>query len=502
MKESFEKLDQRLREIHDIESALAMLRWDQATFMPPEAAESRARQMACLSKISHNMFASDETAKLIEKSFSYVSEFGKHSYEYAVWRLAKREYDIISCVPSEFIEKLTLQVSRTYHAWERAFHKGGFSDVYDDFSKLLEMSQQYAAFFKGYASLLDALIAQHDYGMTTKKLDPLFNTLQDHLARMLRIIRDREPPDNSFLFLQYSCADQIAFGNQVARECGYDFLRGRQDISAHPFTEIFSIDDVRITTRVKEHDFSEAFFSTIHEVGHALYEQNISHRLEGSILAGGTSAGVHESQSRLWENCVAKSRVFWEWQYENLQKVFPKPLQNISIDTFYQGINRIQQSLIRTDSDEVSYNLHVIIRYNLEKQLLDGTLSAKDLPEAWNHQYETLLGLCPKSDREGVLQDMHWFSDPLGGQFQGYTLGNIMSVQFFNAACAHSPVIKTNMKDGVVRLLSWLRENVHTYGSMLDADELIVQATGSELSVEPYLEYLRAKFSDIYGVNL
>jgi carboxypeptidase Taq len=288
----------------------------------------------------------------------------------------------------------------------------------------------------------------------------------------------------------------------VVKRLGYDLERGRQDRTHHPFMTKFSLGDVRITTRVKEGFLGEALFSTVHEAGHALYEQGISEDLEGTPLASGASAGLHESQSRLWENLVGRSRGFWRFFYPRLQAAFPAQLGSAGLDDFYRAINKVERSLIRTDADEVTYNLHVMIRFDMELALLEGDLAVRELPERWRERYRSDLGVTPPDDRDGLLQDMHWFTGPIGGAFQCYTLGNLMSAQLFEAALRAHPRIPEEMEEGGFgSLLGWLRESVHRHGRKLTASEIVERATGRPLEIGPYLRYLKGKYGELYGIT-
>jgi carboxypeptidase Taq len=294
-------------------------------------------------------------------------------------------------------------------------------------------------------------------------------------------------------------AHQLAFSHQVIAQLGYDLQRGRQDKTLHPFMTKFSLGDVRITTRVYEDHLAQALFSSIHETGHAMYEQGISPEFEATPLANGTSAGVHESQSRLWENLVGRSREFWQFFYPQLQAVFSTQLQDVSLETFYRAINKVERSLIRTDADEVTYNLHVAIRFDLELQMLEGKLAVRDLPQAWNERYRTDLSIAPSSDSEGVMQDVHWYTGSIGGMFQGYTLGNLMSAQFFAAALQAYPEIPTQIQQGNFQtLLNWLQTNIYQHGCKYTPVELIQKATGKPLSIEPFISYISQKYGEIY----
>jgi carboxypeptidase Taq len=297
----------------------------------------------------------------------------------------------------------------------------------------------------------------------------------------------------------YPEAQQLEFTLKIIEQLGYDFQRGRQDKTHHPFMINFSVGDVRITTRVYENDLGQALFSTIHEMGHALYEQGINRDYEGTPLAGGTSSGLHESQSRLWENLVGRSFGFWKYYYPQLQAAFPTQLGGISLETFYRAINKVGRSLIRTDADEVTYNLHVMIRFDLEIQMLEGSLEVRDLPEAWNERYRSDLGIVPETDTEGVLQDVHWYTGQIGGMFQGYTLGNLMSAQIFEAALQSHSEILTEIEQGDCNTLhNWLKDNIYQHGCKYTAAELIGGVTGTDLRIDPFIRYIRQKFGQLY----
>jgi carboxypeptidase Taq len=364
--------------------------------------------------------------------------------------------------------------------------------------KTLELSRQFAQYFP-HVHIADPLIDQFDYGMKAEDVRTVFAQLREALVPLVQAITDQKPPDDSCLHLNYPEDDQLAFGLEVAQHFGYDLKRGRQDLTHHPFAIGLSPGDVRITTRTRPDDVGDALFSTLHEAGHALYEQGVDPALDGTPLNEGTSSGVHESQSRLWENIIGRSRGFWEHYYPQLQAVFRDQLGDVPLDTFYRAINRVQPSLIRVDADEVTYNLHVMIRFDLELEMLEGRLAVRDLPEAWRARYKSDLGIEPPDDRDGALQDVHWFMGTIGGCFQGYTLGNIMSLQFYEMALKAHPEIPAQVGEGRFETLhTWLRENIYRHGSKFTASELLERVTGGPLSIEPYMNYLRAKFGELY----
>jgi carboxypeptidase Taq len=316
---------------------------------------------------------------------------------------------------------------------------------------------------------------------------------------MVQAISDQPPPDDAFLRRSFVEAEQLAFGLSVATQIGYDLGRGRLDKTHHPFCTKFSAGDVRITTRVRENDIGDALFSTLHEAGHAIYEQGVSAAYEGTPLGSGVSSGVHESQSRLWENVVARSLPFWEHYYPALQRTFADQLGSVPLDAFYRAINKVERSLIRTDADEVTYNLHIMLRFDLELKLLEGRLGISDLPEAWRAGMMADVGVAPPDDRDGCLQDVHWYSGSIGGGFQSYTIGNILSAQFFAAARRAHPHISGEIASGRFDTLrGWLTENIYLQGRTLTPREIVTRATGSPMTTAPYLAYLRGKYGDLY----
>ncbi len=417
-------------------------------------------------------------------------------------RVARREFERNLRVSPELLGRLFRHGAASFEAWTVARPTNDFAVMEPHLRQTIDICREVSACFPGAQHVVDPLIDYFaDYGMTTQTLRPIFAELRAALVPLIGAIANQPAPDDSCLHQHFPEGQQLAFGRSVIERLGYDFTRGRQDKAPHPFMTKFNLGDVRITTRVKEHDLSEALFSTIHESGHAMYEQGIRRELDGTPLAGGTSSGVHESQSRLWENLVGRSRGFWRHFYPELQAAFPSQLSNVSLDTFYRAVNKVQRSLIRTDADEVTYNLHIIIRFDLEDELLSGALAVNDLPEAWRARYQSDLGVAPPDDRDGVLQDMHWFALAVGGMFQGYTLGNILSAQLFAAARqAHPSIPEEIARGGFDTLRGWLTANVYQHGSKFTPAELIERATGQPLTTAPYIAYLREKFGELYQI--
>jgi carboxypeptidase Taq len=501
MEEKLKELKRRLQEVDDLQSAAALLSWDQSTYMPPAGAESRGRQMATLSKLAQEKFTDAEVGRLLDELEPYAEQLPYDSDEASLIRVTRREYERSLKIPPSFTAAFYAHTAKSYSTWAQARPANDFAATLPYLEKTLDLSRQLADFFPGYEHIADPLIDFSDYGMKVSTIRPLFARLRAELVPLVEAIGEQEQVDDSCLHRTFPEEEQLAFGRRIAEAYGYDFNRGRLDKTPHPFMTKFSLDDVRITTRVKTNDLSEALFSTLHEAGHALYEQGIDHDLEATPLASGTSAGVHESQSRLWENQVGRSLSFWRHYYPQLQETFPGQLDDISLDQFYHAINKVQRSLIRTDADEVTYNLHVMIRFDLELELLEGRLAVPDLADAWHARYESDLGIRSEDDSNGVLQDVHWFAGPVGGAFHGYTLGNVMAATFYQAALDAHPEITDHIGEGRFDTLhSWLRENIYRHGSKFTAEELIERVTGAPLSIDPYINYLKGKFGELYGV--
>ncbi len=501
MEKKYQELKSRLQEINDLNSANALLNWDQSTYMPPGGAAARGRQQATIGRIAHEKFIDPAIGKLLDELAPWAEKQPYDSEEASLIRVTRRNYDQLVKVPSQLVASVSEHGTAAYQVLAKARPENDFAAIRPYLEKTLAYSRQIANCFPGYDHIADPLIDFADQGMKAETVRAVFADLREQLVPLVQAITEQEPADDSCLHQTFPEDEQLAFGWQIAQDYGYDTNRGRQDKTHHPFMTKFSLGDVRITTRTKENDLSEALFSTLHETGHALYEQGIDMSLEATPLAGGTSAGVHESQSRLWENLVGRSRGFWEHYYPRLQATFPDQLNNVSLDTFYAAINKVQRSLIRTDADEVTYNLHVMIRFDLELALLEGALEVKDLPEAWHGRYQSDLGIQAPGDTNGVLQDVHWYAGIIGGAFQVYTLGNIMSALFYNEAVNAHPDIPGQIRQGQFNTLhTWLKDNIYSHGSKFTANELIERITGGPLTIDPYIAYLKQKFGELYDL--
>jgi carboxypeptidase Taq len=493
-------LKQRLREIADLDAVGAVLSWDQATYMPRGGAEARGRQGALIGRLAHERMTDVALGRLLDRLAGYAEGLPNDSDDARLIVVARRDFDKAIKIPVDLVERWSELGSACYEVWKRARPNNDFAAVRPYLEKQLDISREYAELFAPYRHIIDPLIDDRDEGLTGDVVQALFSQLRRELLPIVEHVCDRPPADDACLHAGFPEAAQIDFGLTVARSFGYDLDRGRIDKTPHPFCTKFSPGDVRITTRVRSDDLSEALFSTLHESGHALYEQGVASELAGTPLGRGTSMGVHESQSRLWENAVGRSLDLWRHFYPSLRNTFPTALADVPVETFHRAINKVARSLIRTDADEVTYNLHIILRFDLEVALLDGSLAVKDLPEAWRARYRSDVGVSPPDDRDGCLQDVHWYSGGIGGAFHSYTIGNVLSAQFYAAALRAHPEIAGEIAAGEFGTLrTWLVENLYRHGRKFGAEEIVRRATGEAMTIKPYIAYLRKKYGALYG---
>jgi carboxypeptidase Taq len=495
------ELKQRLQAIEDLHGAQSVLTWDESTYIPRGGTEARARQVALLSSLAHEKLADPAVGRLLDSIAPWAEAQGSDSDAAALVRVARRDYERATRVPPQFVQRLAEHTATTYHAWESARPANDFASVRPLLETTVELSRELASYYPGYAHPYDPLIDLAEDGMTVAEVRALFTELRAGLLPLIEAIRVRPALDDRCLTGDFPEPAQQGFGETIVRAFGYDFTRGRQDKTAHPFMIKLGRGDVRITTRYRADSLSDGLFSTLHEAGHAMYEQGIDDAYDGTPLYHGTTAGVHESQSRLWENLVGRSLPFWRHWYPQLEAAFPNALDGANVDTFYRAINKVSPSLIRTDADEVTYNLHVMLRFDLELALLEGTLAVADLPEAWTERIRSDLGVTPANDGEGALQDVHWYGGIVGGAFQSYTLGNVMSAQFFAAARRDLGDLDAQIGAGeFTPLREWLTTHLYRHGRKFTAPELVERATGEPLSIAPYLAYLNSKYGALYGL--
>jgi len=499
MSETLEKFQAIIAEVADLNGAAALLGWDQQTYMPPGGAEDRGNQLATLSRLAHERFTSPETGKLIEALEKEFKDADPDSDEARMVKVAAKDYQKATCVPSEFVVEQAQVTTAAHPAWMQARQKSDFSIFAPHLEKILALSHKYVTFFPPADHPYDVMLDGYEPGMKTADVKKIFADLRPQQVELIRAITAAGQVDDAFLHQKFDEKAQWDFGVEVITAYGYDWNRGRQDKSPHPFTTSFGLDDVRITTRVDTAFFNTMIFGTMHEAGHAMYEQGVNHAYSRGVLAGGASLAVHESQSRMWENLVGRSLPFWQHFYPRLQETFPQ-LKGVSLEAFYKGINKVQPSLIRVEADEATYNMHIMLRLEIEIAMMEGKVKVKDLPEVWNGKMQEYLGLTPPNDAVGVLQDIHWSFGGIG-YFSTYALGNLVSAQLWEKMHQDMPGMDDQIGQGKFdEILTWLRTNVHVHGRKYEPQELVERVTGSKIDAAPYVRYLKTKYGQIYGI--
>lgn len=501
MKNQLDELKSKWRQYADLDTAFRILLWDQATYMPLGGGKVRARQLATLAKLSHEHLVDPSIGKLLDELEIYADDLDKDSDDARLIKVARREYERAIKIPAEFLSVLEQHAASTYQIWTQAREENSYELVEPKLHKTLELSREYAEFLQPYEHIADPLIDEYEPELTAATVRSIFDALRPKLVDLLQQIEQHQAFDQSVIHQEFSSSAQLDFTRELIAKLGYDMEHGRQDVSPHPFTTLGSSSDVRITTWVDEHDITKSLYASIHEAGHAMYEQGIPPEFDATPLAHGASISVHESQSRLWENLIGRSRAFCSWLFPLLKESFPQQFKDAKLDDFYKAINTVRNSLIRTGADEVTYNLHVMIRFELELQMLEGQLDVADLPKAWNNSYEENLGVRPEDYKDGVLQDTHWYRWTIGGAFQGYTLGNILSAQFYDSAVRSDPEIEQGIERGDFEpLRDWLSANIYRHGRKFTATEMAEMASGTKLDINPYVSYLRSKYGELYGL--
>ncbi|NWG07245.1 MAG: carboxypeptidase M32 [Chloroflexi bacterium] len=500
MSEKLNQLKELLGEVSDLGKAASVLSWDQQVNMPPMGGEARGQQLATLSKIAQEKFTSDEVGRLLEDLKAEFASADPASDEAAMIRVAARNYDKSKRVPPEFVAEQAIVSTKAFEAWVEAKAKSNFSIFQPHLERVVELVKKYISFFPPADHPYDTLLDDYEPGMKTEEVKAIFNALRPKQVELIKAITSSRQVRDDFLFKKYNEAKLLAFGEGIISKFGYDWKRGRQDKAPHPFETAFSVNDVRITTRFEKDNPMAVLFSTMHESGHAMYEQGINPAYERTPLGGGTSLAVHESQSRMWENLVGRSLPFWEHFFPALKKTFPSQLDGVSLKTFYKAINKVEPSLIRVNADEATYNLHIMLRLELEIAMVEGRVAIKDLPELWNAKMQEYLGITPPNDAKGVLQDIHWSGGAIG-YFSTYALGNLVSVQLWEKLKKDIRDLDDQLRKGKFdALLGWLREKVHVHGHKYDPQDLVQKVTGSKITPEPYIHYLTKKYGEIYGL--
>jgi carboxypeptidase Taq len=500
MNESLAALDAAVGEVTDLQHAAALIEWDEQVTMPPGGATVHGEMLATIRKLAHQKFTSDEVGRVLEDLKPAIGGLDRESDAYRTVAITAHEYDKARRVPAEFVAEQARTTSAAQHAWIAARAASDFLAFQPHLEKLVALRKRYVSFFPPAEHPYDVVLDDFEPGTRTKDVQAIFAILRPRQVELIRAIGGRPQVDDSFLRLPYPEPEMAAFATEVISRIGFDWSRGRQDRSVHPFATGIGPNDVRITSRYVEREPLSLLFGVIHETGHALYEQGIKPGFSRTVLGNAASLGVHESQSRLWENLVGRSKAFWECFFPALQERFPDQLNSVTIDRFYRGINKVAPSLIRVESDEATYNLHIMLRVELEIALLEGTLAVKDLPDVWNAHMEEYFGITPPNAATGVLQDIHW-SIGAFGYFATYALGNVISAQLWDAFLRAQPERDDQIRRGeFAPLLSWLRANIHEHGRKYQPQELVERVTSSRIDPEPYLRYLETKFGAIYGL--
>lgn len=496
MKESFLEHVKRIRYYND---ALSVLYWDLRTGAPRKGAEQRAEVIGMLSSEIYRLATSDEMEKYLLYFEAPENNPGLDNVMKAVVRECRKEFDKYRKIPADRYKEYVILTSNAETVWEDAKNNNDFPMFQPYLEKIVEFNLEFIELWGYEGNKYNTLLDFNEPGMTVDQLDRTFSELRTSLVPLIeKIGKAPVQPEKGILDQYFDIAKQEKFSLYILEKMGYDFAAGRLDESEHPFTIGINPGDVRITTHYYPNDFASALMSSMHEGGHALYEQNISEELNGTPLCTGASDGIHESQSRFWENIIGRSRGFWEKYYEDLQKMFPEQLSSVSLDSFHRVINKVEPSLIRVEADEVTYNLHIMIRYEIEKALINRKIKVADLPEVWKAKMKEYLGVEPADDRTGVLQDVHWSGGSFG-YFPSYTLGNIYAAQLYNTAKKEIGDFDSLIARGeLVTIKKWLAEKVHKYGKLMKPDELIREITGEGIDPRYLIDYLENKYKNIY----
>ncbi|MBI2515007.1 carboxypeptidase M32 [Candidatus Wolfebacteria bacterium] len=498
-KDSLIEFKEKLKELAHLKSAFSVLHWDKEVYMPAQGNKPRAETLAYLSGELHQKFLSSKFKKLLEASKDRMAKGELTPEESAIVREVRREFERESKMPLEFVKELTRVTAEAHWVWAEARKKSDFRIFLPYLKKIVELKRKEAEFAGFKNSPYDALLDVYEPCATAEEISVILEELKQFLVPFLKKIQTSSRQINpQILKGNFSIEKQKEFGKLVLEKMGFSFEAGRLDTSTHPFTIAHHPYDVRITSRYDKNNLFYSLSSTIHEAGHALYEQGLLAENFGTPLGESVSLGVHESQSRVWENIVAKNKPFWRYFYPILQQKFKEPFQKISIDDFYPALNSVQPGFIRTEADEITYNLHIILRFEIEKALIEGTIAVENLPLIWNEKVKELLGLEAPNDAMGVLQDVHWSGGGIG-YFPTYTLGNLYSAQFYETAKRDVLNLEDEIAAGEFgHFRNWLRKKIHIHGKFYRASDLVYNITGEKLNSRYFIEYLKKKYGEIY----
>lgn len=491
-------LKSKLYDLNAIHAAMSMMDWDQQVNMPEGGAEARAEHQSILTRMAHELLVDEGLRTLVDRVANEVDPNDLDTA--ALVRVTRREIDRATKIPAELVSEKAKLAALAHDQWVRARAENDFKSFAPVLSRMFEIAGEEAEHLGYEGHIYNALLNQYEEGATVDDCNRMYDALKAENKSLIdAITASNNQPDDSGLYGEWDIAAQKAFTEKIVKEIGFDFERGRQDVAPHPFCTGWSVGDIRLTTRYKSY-IGSAIFGSLHEAGHGMYEQGSPKHYDRLPICGGASLGVHESQSRLWENIVGRSRAFWSRYLPELQKSFPA-LASFSLDTWYRAINKVEPSFIRVEADEVTYNMHTLVRYEIECEVLTGKLKVTDMPEAWNSKYEAYLGIRPNTDSEGCLQDVHWSGGSIG-YFPTYSMGNCLSFQIWACIKRDLGDVDAMMAAGeFAPILNWLIDNVYVHGQKFTPKELVIRVTGKPMGAEDYLSGLRAKYSEIYNLS-
>lgn len=496
--EQFKRLDEK---ITHYSSVIGLVDWDQKVMAPKKGRRVFAKATGTIRTEVFKLSVSTEMGDLLAVLTSPENFVSLNGVTKAKVREYKAYYQKSKSIPADLFQEYSILTAQANDAWEEARANNDFPHYLPYLEKIVDFKRKFAEIYGYEEHPYDALLDEFEPGLTVKRLDPLFAKLRESSVRLLEKIQNRGKRTHDEIFNQsFEIEKQKEFNRFILPIIGFDMEAGRLDETIHPFAQTVNTGDVRLTTRYIENNVRSALFGTIHEAGHGIYEQHVNPEFEESVLQSGASFGIHESQSRFLENMVGRSKEFWNYFYPHLKSYFPKQLENVTVAEFYRAVNTVKPSLIRVEADELTYNLHIMIRYEIEKALISGEIEAKDLPATWNQKMQEYLGITPNTDRDGVLQDVHWSFGGIG-YFPSYSLGNLYSAQILRTIQKEIPDFYQHIGNGRFELIqAWLKEKIHQYGKLYTPNELIVKATGEELNAEYLVEYLEKKYSEVYGL--
>ena len=502
MQQTYQNLVGKLEELGQLEQIMGILHWDQEVIMPTGGARARGGQLASLAGVIHEKMTDPAIGELLDQLESGASNDDFDPYQQCNIRETRRVYDRETKVPMALVQELAELGSRGHHVWAKAREENKYSDFAPILERLIELKKQWAHHIQPDQPPYDVLMDVYERGLTMDQVDPIFDRLKTKLVLLIHAIQESAyQPDTSFLKGEFAVEKQEALGRTISEALGFDFDKGRIDVSVHPFCGGADPTDVRITTRYGTDNFMESLFAVIHETGHAMYEQGRMERDRALPVSEALTTGIHESQSLFWERMISKQKAFCEHYLKLFQETFPDNLKDVGLQAFFEAINVSRPSFIRVEADEVTYPMHIILRYEIEKGIFDGTHTVSDLPEVWNNKMQDYLGIRPQTDTEGVLQDVHWSSGGFG-YFPSYTFGAMYACQFYNAFKREAPDLEDWIRQGNFRAVKdWLNRNIHVKGKLLSTEALLQEVTGEALNPDHFITYLKNKYRDIYRLH-